>query len=123
MGDIMSKKDDFKEFVRKNPSLIEHVKDDKMTWQKFYEMWDLYGEDNKIWDDYRSAPSNTTKTAETSAFWTSILSGLKNMNVDTVRKNIDGIQKAVGFFQDLNTKDGDRKDTYEPRPLYRKFED
>ena len=39
----MSKIDDFKEFVRKNPSLISQVKENNMTWQQFYEFYDLYG--------------------------------------------------------------------------------
>ena len=38
----MSKLTSFKEFVKNNPSLVKFVKEDKMTWQKFYEMFDLY---------------------------------------------------------------------------------
>ena len=44
----MSKIDDFKEFVRKNPSLISQVKENNMTWQQFYEFYDLYGEELSI---------------------------------------------------------------------------
>ena len=44
--------DSFKMFVRKNPNLIKYVNNNEMTWQKFYEMYDLYGEDNSIWDKY-----------------------------------------------------------------------
>ena len=39
------KKDDFKLLVKKNPELIKFVKNNEMTWQKFYEMYDLYGEE------------------------------------------------------------------------------
>jgi hypothetical protein len=24
-----------------------------MTWQQFYEMYDLYGEDNEVWNDFK----------------------------------------------------------------------
>ena len=44
--------DSFKMFVRKNPNLIKYVNNNEMTWQKFYEMYDLYGEDNSIWNKY-----------------------------------------------------------------------
>ena len=46
------KKEEFKEFVKKNPRLITYVKNNEMTWQKFYEMYDLYGETNDIWNEY-----------------------------------------------------------------------
>ena len=38
------KKDDFKNFVRTKPELIKYVKNGEMTWQKFYEIYDLYQE-------------------------------------------------------------------------------
>ena len=44
--------DSFKMFVRKNPNLIKYVNNNEMTWQKFYEMYDLYGEEHDIWNDY-----------------------------------------------------------------------
>ena len=52
VGDTMTKVDNFKEFVKKNQVLVTYVKENKMTWQKFYELYDLYGEDNSIWDKY-----------------------------------------------------------------------
>ena len=33
IGDPMNTKEKFKEFVRKNPILLNHVKEGKMTWQ------------------------------------------------------------------------------------------
>lgn len=45
-------KEQFKEFVKKNPILIKYVDSNEMTWQKFYEMYDLYGDDNSVWDKY-----------------------------------------------------------------------
>lgn len=48
----MDKMTNFKEFVKKNPSLLKFVREEKMTWQKFYEIYDLYGESNDIWNEY-----------------------------------------------------------------------
>ena len=48
----MDKKTNFKEFVKNNPSLLKFVKEEKMTWQKFYEMYDLYGENHEVWNEY-----------------------------------------------------------------------
>ena len=41
---------DFKSFVRERPSLANYVNKNEMTWQKFYEMYELYGANNSIWD-------------------------------------------------------------------------
>ena len=46
-------KEDFKKFVRRNPNLAKYVENKKMTWQQFYEMYDLYGEDNEVWNDFK----------------------------------------------------------------------
>ena len=40
------KQEEFKNFVRTKPELIKYVQNGKMTWQKFYELYDLYGTDN-----------------------------------------------------------------------------
>ena len=46
-------KETFKEFIRNKPELINHVNNGTMTWQKFYELYDLYGEDDNIWKQYK----------------------------------------------------------------------
>ena len=40
----MDTKEKFKDFVKKHPELISYVKNKKMTWQDFYEIYDMYGE-------------------------------------------------------------------------------
>ena len=50
----MDKKEEFKRFASLHPSLIKHIKNKSMTWQKFYEMYDMDGENSIIWDPYRT---------------------------------------------------------------------
>ena len=47
----MSKVKLFKEFVSHNPEFIDSVNNGKTTWQKLYELYDLYGEDTSVWSD------------------------------------------------------------------------
>ena len=52
MGDFFMKQEEFKNFVRTKPELIKYVQNGEMTWQKFYELYDLYGTDDKVWNKY-----------------------------------------------------------------------
>ena len=68
----METKEKFKDFVKSNPILLKYVKDGKMTWQQFYEIYDLYGEDKEAWKDYLvrdTAPAKTTTTFDLANFY------------------------------------------------------
>lgn len=117
-------KEEFKTFVRTKPELASYVADGTMTWQKFYELWSLYGSDNKVWDDY---PKKIVKNADTNNFsFSSIINSLKNVDMDSVQKGINSVQKAVELLQGFTTKDtlsSSKSSGYEPRQLFKKFED
>ena len=44
----------FKEFVKKRPNLINYVETKEKTWQEFYNLYTLYGENSNIWDKYNN---------------------------------------------------------------------
>lgn len=123
----MSKLEEFKTFVKDNPKLINYVKNNEMTWQNFYEMYDIYGKENSVWDEYlkeqQKEEKQTIKTNKTT--FNDILNMAKNMDVDKVQEGITSIQKAISLFSDLLIKKDDNIPTnnYTPRPIYRSFED
>ena len=129
LGGNMSK-ETFKMFVRSNPGLLDYVKNNQMSWQKFYEMYDMYGENHSIWNNYLH--SNTTSSTINSTINSSktigdtpikeIFNMVKQMDLETVRKGIDGLQKAVGLMQDLTTSRRNNNN-YQARPLYQHLED
>ena len=118
--------DDFKSFVKKNPNLINYVKNDTMSWQKFYELYDLYGEDENIWGEYlgsSSASSNKVEKKSTSKF-SDILDMAKNLDTNKLQDSISSVQKAIGLIGDILVKDKKPDaSTYNPRPIYRRFDD
>ena len=61
LGDIMSK-ETFKMFVRSHPELVNYVNNNKMSWQRFYEMYDMYGENNSVWNSYFTTTTDTIST-------------------------------------------------------------
>ena len=126
----MSKIEEFKLFVRKNPKLINYVKNNQMTWQKFYEMYDLYGGDNEIWKEYSEVKIDEKKQESRSKLnfgsVEEIVNMVKNMDVNKVQEGITSLQKAVDLFSSLFIKGESNTQTgssYTPRPIYRSFED
>jgi len=122
----MEKKEQFKGFVRKNPGLIKFVKNGEMNWQKFYEIYDLYGEDDEAWSDYLKKPEAEEKvaTATKSASIGDFLGFLKTIDLDSLQETVSGLQRVLGVFGDLTNKNTETpKQEYKPRPLYKHFDD
>ena len=122
----MSKLDQFKEFVKKNPNLVKYVKNNEMTWQKFYEIYDMYGEDTEVWEDYQKkeeSVQDVSKTAAVGGF--DLINWLKNIDIDSFQENINSVKRVVSVLQELGTKDTPSSTTsnYKPRPIYKHFED
>ncbi len=114
----MNNIEDFKLFVKKHPNLINYVKNNEMTWQKFYEIYYLYGEDDKIWNSYINTNNTTNKHS-----LSDLIEMAKNIDVEKVQSGITSLQKALGLVNDLFTKDNKPNNNYRPRPLYRSFDD
>jgi len=120
----MGKKEEFKNFVKENPKLLKYVKSGEMSWQKFYEMYDIYGKDEEVWKEYLTVA--TVSTTATSAFsFGEVMNWLKNIDLDTVQTGIGNLQRVIGMVQDLSNKDtkDEKKEEYKPRPLYKHFDD
>lgn len=134
------KKEEFKEFVRKNPKLISYVKNNEMTWQKFYEMYDLYGEDGNVWKEYikkeeskqinenqgKANASNAAKAGIAGLTLSEVVNWFKGVDLDGLQESIGSVQRVLGVVQDFSKKDSTStspKQTYKPRPLYKHFED
>ena len=109
----MEKIEKFKNFAKQNPSLLNYVNNKKMTWQKFYEMYDMYGENEDIWKPYLKVQN------EISSF--DLINWFKNIDIDSLQENINSIKRVIGVFEDLKTNN--KHSEYQPRPLYRHFED
>ena len=124
------KKEQFKEFVRKNPRLISYVKNNEMTWQKFYEMYDLYGESEDAWKEYitkeevKQEVNETVNSGVSGLTLSQVVNWFKNVDLDGLQEGIGNVQRVLGVVQDFTKKPEEpEKNTYKPRPLYKHFED
>lgn len=108
-------KQEFKAFVSTKPELADYVLTKEMTWQEFYELYDLYGEDETIWNKYKKK-----ETRKVSDF-------MQNLDTDSLQKHIESAQKALNFISELSTKGAEEvsnviKPTVE-RPIKKFFGD
>lgn len=114
----MNNLDSFKNFAKQNPTFANYIKDGSMTWQKFYELYDMYGEDSQVWDDYRKEPKKNNMTLN------DVINLAKNIDINKFQDGVNSLSKAVGLFSDLFANKGaENIDTYKPRAIYRRFED
>ncbi len=116
-------KETFKNFVRNYPELSTSVMNNKTSWQKLYELFELYGEDSNVWDQYiPSRLKESFDTTKTSSF-SELITMIKNIDLDSVQRGVNSLQKTIGLLQDIGIGSKNNQNTYEPRPLYRYFDD
>lgn len=113
---------EFKEFVKKNSNLISVVESGETSWQKLYELYDLYGESSNVWDKYLKSTTNI-KT-DVGAGFKELLNLIKGVDLNTVQKGLSSLDKAIDAFKDILPSNKTPNVTnYEPRPTYKYFED
>lgn len=117
-------KETFKSFVRSYPELGNSVMDNKTSWQKLYELYELYGEDSNVWDKYivRKDSSLISNNSRESSF-TELINMIKKVDLDSVQKGVSNLQKTIGLLQDIGIGSKAQEPVYEPRPLYKYFDD
>lgn len=112
--------ENFKKFVRNKPILADYVKNGSTSWQNFYDLYELYGENSSVWSKYLNTSSNTITLKD-------MFDSIKNIDMTEVQNSITSLQKGIGYIEELlRSKEKEipvRKSTYEPRPLYRYFDD
>ncbi len=118
----MATKEEFKLFAAKHPELVRYIKNGSGSWQKFYEIFDIYGEDENAWKDYFGEKNQSTTVEPT---FKSITDKIKNIDLNSIQEHINTAQKALGIVQELTGK-GTGSSTAEvvnPRPINKIFED
>ncbi len=98
----MNKKEEFKDFVSRHPDLINIVRDKSHSWQDLFEVYDLYGNDESLWEKYlKNASGNKTVSDDKMNSLGELTRLFKNVNIDNVQKYIDTAQKAISVIQEL----------------------
>lgn len=116
-------KETFKNFVRNYPELGNSVMENKTTWQKLYELYELYGEDSTVWKKYITKKNKTTSVDTRDSSFSELINMIKKVDLDSVQKGVNNLQKTIGLLQDIGIGSKSSTPTYEPRPMYKYFDD
>jgi len=115
-------KESFKEFIKKRPELAQAVFNNKTTFQKLYEAYDMYGEDSNVFDELLTPKKEEKENSSTS--FKEITNLFRNIDLDTVQKSVTGLQKAVSLISEIVPKNNDEYiSNYEERPINKYYED
>jgi hypothetical protein len=99
----MNKIDEFKAFMRTIPSIRDDVTNNRYTWQQLYEIYDVYGENDKFWEPYKKGGLDLS----------AMLDMVKNVDLNALSKSFDGLQKILDLVNGLMVKDEPAKQWYD----------
>ena len=104
-------KETFKLFAKNHKELAQAVIKGETSWQKLYELYEIYGESSPIWNTYKkSSPFND------------IFTTIKNLDINKIEESVTNLQKTISMFQNIGINNKGKKESQE-KPMYKYFED
>lgn len=97
--------ENFKQFVQKNPKIVQEVRQGRKSWQELYEDWVIFGENHETWREINEdAPvvkssSEPTKTENKSDFMNQVLGYFKKLDMDQVQTQMNSLSSALTTVQ------------------------
>lgn len=109
---MVSRMNEFREFVSLHPLLRDEVKKGSKTWQSIYEEWVLYGDSNELWGSFakedinQKKENNANKNVNKNTFnmdnMKNVLGYVKNINPDKVNRTLNNVQKVIQIVQTVS---------------------
>ncbi|OLP66573.1 hypothetical protein BACPU_08750 [Bacillus pumilus] len=100
--------DEFKQFVKRHPKLIQEVHTQEKSWQSLYENWVMFGEEDEMWSPYRQTQSDEGKDEKTKQrepgkadFMSKMVSAVKKMDADQMNEQINKMSQSISSLQSL----------------------
>ncbi|MDF2556200.1 MAG: hypothetical protein K0R71_28 [Bacillales bacterium] len=97
--------ENFKQFVQRNPKIVQEVRQGRKSWQELYEDWFIFGENHETWRDINDQPmdsgsnSEPAKSENKSDFMNQILGYIKKIDMDQVQSQMNNLSSALSTVQ------------------------
>lgn len=105
-------KENFIFFARNHPELANQVLKKNISWQQLYELYEIYGDNNKVWDNYLKNEIDLNSFKD-------VFNAIKKVDLESVQNGINSIQKTIGMLQDIGIG---TKNSNVPEPIYKRFQ-
>lgn len=92
----MSQLEEFKKFVTTIPGVRDDVLSGRYTWQQLYEIYTMYGENDKFWNVYKKDSGIDLST---------IMGLVKNIDLDSVSSGLQSLEKMLNMASGLLIKE------------------
>lgn len=93
----MNKLEEFKQFISTIPSVRDDVLNGRYTWQQLYEMYDMYGKDDKFWMPYQNQNNGLDLNG--------LMDIVKGLDVDALTSSLSAIEKVLTMASGLFVKE------------------
>jgi hypothetical protein len=93
MVNDMNKMESFKKFVMNKPYLKDMVDKKEVTWQQLYEKYDLYGENDPIFQNHQNDP------------FSSFMEMINEIDVKKVTNGLNSMKKILGIISEVSAND------------------
>lgn len=97
----------FKEFVQKHPKMIKDVRQGNKTWQQLYQDWFLVGEEDEVWNEYRTEEEMILMEQEAeeeqpnSKMLGKVMSFFRNIDPEQMQGQMNNLQNIATNIQQL----------------------
>ncbi|WP_226665876.1 YlbD family protein [Metabacillus litoralis] len=99
----------FKEFVKKHPKLVQEVRKGNKDWQEVFEDWYLLGENDVVWKQFKDGERESDTKESKVDFMSQMLSVVKKMDMNTVNDHITNMSSTISTIQGLFDQFGGSK--------------
>lgn len=104
----MDKLQEFKNFIKTKPNVLDKIHNNELTWQQVYETYDIYGSNHKLFGsteekETKEEPKNEEKNSfkTRSEYVNNALKMFQDVDMDKVTSNLQSIQKVMGIFGEI----------------------
>lgn len=93
--------EEFKEFLKTIPSIKQDVLNGRYTWQQLYEIFVMYGKEDKFWQPYK-----TTNNFDLNL----LIEVIKNIDLNALSNSLSSIERVLGVLNNFIDQKQPEKD-------------
>lgn len=93
--------EEFKEFLKTIPSIKQDVLNGRYTWQQLYEIFVMYGKEDKFWQPYKTNSNFDLNL---------LVEVIKNIDLNALSNSLNSIERVLGVLNNFMNQKEPEKD-------------